>query len=267
MERSMPYLTRDGVRLYYQDLGSGPAVLLHTGGGGDRRMWARGGYVDALVGYRTLLIDHRGHGRSDSPTGVAAHLLEEYVADLIAVLDDAEVPSAALVGYSAGAQVAYAVARRHPGRVAAVVGIGSVGAPEEEDTSIEDSASIREGGMRASMVAMAATEADTPPEWLIDNLSETDAEMFALLIEAWCRPPGPWLDFPHIQAPTLIVCGENEEPGAPEHARRAAATVPNGEAVVVPGLAHLQIFWRSELTIPPMIAFLNKHWPPRAADL
>ena len=33
----MPYVNRAGVRLYYEDTGSGPVVLLHTGGGGRMR--------------------------------------------------------------------------------------------------------------------------------------------------------------------------------------------------------------------------------------
>ena len=50
----MPYVSRAGVRLYYADAGSGPVVLLHTGGGGDGRMWDLAGYVTALAGYRLL---------------------------------------------------------------------------------------------------------------------------------------------------------------------------------------------------------------------
>ena len=106
----MPYVDRAGVRLYYEDAGSGPAVLLHTGGGGDGRMWELAGYTTALAGYRILLMNHRGHGRSDCPAGLRAHRMSEYAADVIAALDDAGVSRAALLGYSAGAAVAYAVA-------------------------------------------------------------------------------------------------------------------------------------------------------------
>ena len=38
--------------------------------------------------------------------------------------------------------------------------------------------------------------------------------MFALLVEAWAGEPGSWADFPAIRAPSLIICGENEEPHA-----------------------------------------------------
>ena len=38
--------------------------------------------------------------------------------------------------------------------------------------------------------------------------------MLALLVEAWAGEPGSWADFPAIQAPALIICGENGEPEA-----------------------------------------------------
>jgi pimeloyl-ACP methyl ester carboxylesterase len=257
----VPYVNRAGVRLYYEAEGAGPAVLLHTGGGGDSRMWELAGYTTALAGYRILLMDHRGHGRSDCPAGKPAHRISEYVADVIAVLDDADVGRAALVGYSAGATVAFAVASRQPGRVGAVAGIGAVGAPDEDGGDVADQvAAIRADGMRAAMERIAAAEPQAPPDWLIDNLAETDAEMFALLIEAWADEPGSWAEFPAIQVPAVIICGENEEPEAATHARLAAQKLPRGSAAVLPGLHHLQAFWRTDLSCPPLAEFLREHW-------
>lgn len=256
----MPYVRRAGVRLHYEDAGSGAAVLLHTGGGGDGRMWELAGYTAALGGYRRLLVDHRGHGRSDCPPELPAHRLGEYVADVIAVLDDAGVARAALVGYSAGAQIAYAVAHRHPDRVSAVAGIGSVGAQGTGDGDWPEWVTeVRAAGMRAAMEELSAQEPEPAPGWLLDNLAQTPAEMFALLLEAWAREPGPWADFPHVRAPTLIICGENEEPDAARNTRMAADTLPRGAAVVLPGLWHLQAFWRTDQTLPPLTGFLHKH--------
>jgi pimeloyl-ACP methyl ester carboxylesterase len=260
----MPYVNRAGTRLYYEAAGAGPAVLLHTGGGGDGRMWELAGYTRALAGYRILLMDHRGHGRSDCPAGLPAHRMSEYVADVLAVLDDADVDRAALVGYSAGATVAYAVASRHPGRVGAVAGIGAVGAPDEDGGDVAAQvAAIRADGMRAAMERIAAEEPQRPPDWLIDNLAGTDAEMFALLVQAWAIEPGSWADFPAIQAPVMVICGENEEPQAATHARLAAQRLPHGSVAVLAGLSHLQAFWRTDLSCPPLTGFLSEHWMSR----
>ncbi len=256
----MPYVRRAGVRLHYVEAGSGPAVLLHTGGGGDGRMWELAGYTAALAGYRRLLLDHRGHGRSDCPPQLSAHRVGEYAADVIAALDAAGVGRAALVGYSAGAHVACAVAHHYPERVSAVVGIGGVGAPGDDDSGwAERAAQVRAGGMRAAMEELAAEESEPAPGWLLDNLAETRSEMFALLLEAWASEPTAWADFPHVQAPTLIICGENEEPGAARNAALAAQTLPHGTSAVLPGLGHLQAFWRTDQTLPPLTDFLHKH--------
>jgi pimeloyl-ACP methyl ester carboxylesterase len=89
--------------------------------------------------------------------------------------------------------------------------------------------------------------------------SETDADMFALLLEAWASEPGGWANFPRVQAPTLIICGEREEPHAADNARLAAQTLPSGSVTVLPGLHHLQAFWRTDLTLPPLLGFFSEH--------
>jgi pimeloyl-ACP methyl ester carboxylesterase len=256
----MPYASRAGVRLHYADRGSGPAVLLHTGGGGDGRMWDRAGYSTALASYRNLSVDHRGHGRSDCPPGLSAHALDEYVDDVIAVLDAAGVDQSALVGYSAGGRIAIAVARKYPDRVTAVVRLGAVGARDEESAEYVDYAKeVRARGMRGAMEQIAATEAEPPPSWLLDNLSATEAEMFALYLEAEANAASEWADYPHVQSPTLLICGQDEEPEASAHIQLAADTLPVGSAVVLPGLSHLQAFWRTDLVLPPLTDFLRRH--------
>jgi pimeloyl-ACP methyl ester carboxylesterase len=244
----MPFARRGEVRLFYTDTGAGPPVLLHTGGCGDGNMWAQGGYVGALEReHRVLAMDHRGHGRSDRPTDAAAHELREYAADVVAVLDAAGVDRAALVGYSFGCRVALAVAAAHPARITAVAGLGTL-LPRDFDPSLrlEDSAEIRERGTRAVISEMAAAEAEVPPRWFVENLCATDTEMFALLIAGLARDVGgEWGDLERVRCPVLIVWGEREQ-----------AVEPTAQVVVLPGLGHLQVFYRSELTLPHLLAFL-----------
>src|SRR6202521_2667360 len=143
---------RHGVRLHYSDLGAGPAVFFHTGGGGDGTMWKTAGYVDGLPGRRHLLFDHRGHGRSDKPERLEAHRMVEYIADVIAVLDEVGIDRAAMVGYSDGARLIYALAARHPERVAAIVGIGGVSHPDDSDDGRRElAAEVRGEGFRGRL--------------------------------------------------------------------------------------------------------------------
>ncbi len=65
----MPFLDRGPVRIRYEVIGTGPAVVLHTGAGGDSRLWQDAGYVKGLAGFRLILMDHRGRGHAADPTG------------------------------------------------------------------------------------------------------------------------------------------------------------------------------------------------------
>jgi pimeloyl-ACP methyl ester carboxylesterase len=261
----MPFVSRDGVRLFYTSSGQGPTVLFHTGGCGDGRMWEWAGYTEAIPGCRRILLDHRGHGRSDGPTSVEGHLMDEYVADVVAVLDDVGVERAALVGYSGGASTAYAVAAGHPDRVSAVVGLGGVSLPGEDFSDLAGRApEIRERGTRWAIEQMAADEAEPCPDWLLDHLSATSSEMFALLLEGHSRADGEWAWFPRIQAPTLIIAGSLEDESG--ETASAAAVAGDGRSVLLPGLGHLQAFWHGEITAPVIRDFLAEHGLLDGAD-
>lgn len=250
----MPEIMRKGTRLFFSRSGEGVSVLFHTGGAGDGRMWQMAGYTDVIGGCQQILFDHRGRGRSGRPLNVDDHRLEEYVDDLIAVLDAAEAQRAVIIGYSFGASVAYATAAVFPERCSAVIGIGGLSSPEEVSSArptIIDS--LRESGTRAVIEELAASEDEACPKWLIENLSSTDAEMFALQIEACLQASTEWAHFPQITAPTLVICGELEDGG---EADLAASKLANGAAVVLRGYGHLQVFWHGEVTAPLIRDFL-----------
>ena len=65
----MPVITAsDGVRVYYEVEGDGPPLLLIHGFGQGGERWRGAGYVEALRdGHRVIVVDLRGHGRSDKP--------------------------------------------------------------------------------------------------------------------------------------------------------------------------------------------------------
>jgi len=93
-----------------------PVVLLH-GFPQDKSAWA--GVAPGLHqhGLRTLAIDQRGYSPNARPTGRAAYRLRETTADVLAVLDEAGLQSAHVVGHDWGGIVAWALGAWHPDRV------------------------------------------------------------------------------------------------------------------------------------------------------
>ena len=256
----MTYVDSGGLRLFYSDSGSGPPVLWHTGGCGDSTMWQTAGYVTGLPGYRHLLFDHRGHGRSAAPATMTGHQMSCYVDDVITVLDDAGVRSAVMIGYSMGARVGYAVAAAYPQRLAGIVGLDSVPNPAREpDDSRAQAARVLAEGTKTALQEMADSESEPPPSWLLDNLSATDPAVFAGAWEAFATAPPFWADAGRITVPTLFLLGVGEdEQEWWELGQAAAAAMPDAEAVALPGLGHLQAFWKTGMSLPPIERFLAR---------
>ena len=116
------YVEHDGARIWYAAYGSGSPVILLHGGLGHSGNW--GYQVPALVrsGYRAVLIDSRGHGRSTRD--LRPFTYELMTADVLAVMDALRMEKAALVGWSDGACVALILAMKAPERTAGVFFFG-----------------------------------------------------------------------------------------------------------------------------------------------
>ncbi len=117
---------RDGVPLAWASYGDGPTtvVLMPAWSIVNSRMWkAQVAYLARHV--RVVTFDGRGSGRSGRPLDAAAYTDEQYADDTVAVLDDAGVDRAVLVGLSCGASWAIRVAAGQPDRVQGIVAIGA----------------------------------------------------------------------------------------------------------------------------------------------
>jgi pimeloyl-ACP methyl ester carboxylesterase len=106
------WLDHDGARIWHASYGDGPPVVLLHGGLGHAGNW--GYQVPAILsaGYRVIVIDSRGHGRStrdDRP-----YSYERMASDVLAVMDAPGVDSARLAGWSDGACIALVLAARAP---------------------------------------------------------------------------------------------------------------------------------------------------------
>src|SRR5215472_6585217 len=81
----MPHLNRDGVELYYEVHGQGPALLLTHGYSSTSHMWK--GQIEPFSKHFKLIIwDMRGHGRTSSPHAPSLYSEEHTVADMAALL-------------------------------------------------------------------------------------------------------------------------------------------------------------------------------------
>ncbi|HTB13955.1 MAG TPA: alpha/beta hydrolase [Bryobacteraceae bacterium] len=108
-----------GLRISYDDAGSGNAVLFIHGHPFNRTMW-RPQIQSLRWKYRTIAPDLRGYGETSVPAEPAIPL-ETMAGDLVALLDHLGVERVCVVGLSMGGQIAMEFARAFPDRTAAAV--------------------------------------------------------------------------------------------------------------------------------------------------
>lgn len=237
----MPYLDRDGLRLYYDiegptgaSTGTKPPLLLSHGYSASGEMWAVN--RPALTAeHRLITWDIRGHGRTDSPTDPTRYSEELSVADMAAVLDAARVERAVIGGLSLGGYLSLAFHIRHPERVIALIlcdtgpGYRRDGPRAEwNEQALRRAADYEARGIEA-MSSSAEVRASGPqnPVGLAmaarGILTQRDSQVIDSL--------------PDIDVPTLVLVGAKDEPflGA---ADMMAAKIPGATKVVLEGAGH-----------------------------
>ena len=118
----------DGVGIEYEVTGEGrPVVLLH-GFPDSGRLWRHQVPALAEAGFKVIVPDLRGYGRSDKPLDVEAYAMHLLRGDVVAVLKDAGVERAHVVGHDWGAALAWALGALEGDRVDHLVAL-SVGHP------------------------------------------------------------------------------------------------------------------------------------------
>jgi pimeloyl-ACP methyl ester carboxylesterase len=114
-------IEHSGVRIHYEDGGSGPGlpVLFVHGLAGDSEMWRA--QVDHVRRTRRgVLLDLRGHGRSGLASG-GDYSMPAMASDVLAVADALGLKRFVLVGHSMGGAVVLAASAAAPDRVAALL--------------------------------------------------------------------------------------------------------------------------------------------------
>ncbi len=114
----MPHLTRDGVKLYYEEAGKGlPMILVHGWTCDCSHFAPQAAHFSPR--YRCISVDLRGHGQSDKPE--QPYTIEGFADDVAWMCGELGVSRAVLAGHSMGGAVVLALAAAHPDLCKALV--------------------------------------------------------------------------------------------------------------------------------------------------
>ena len=168
----MPIATAaDGCRIYYERTGTGPAVALIPGLGGDGRFWS--GVAARLADrFDLIVMDHRGAGRSDRPN--TGYGIATIAADLLSVLDAGGIEAAHLVGHSTGGAIVQTLALDAPSRARRLVISGSWDRPDARFRALfEARAALLDAGLTTPYQKLTHVFG-FDPAWMEAHAAELD---------------------------------------------------------------------------------------------
>ena len=252
----MPVLEREGVDIYYEVHGSGPALLMTHGYSATSQMWQP--QIDLLSQRHTLITwDMRGHGQSGSPKDDAAYSESLTTADMKALLDHLGFEIAIIGGLSLGGYMSLAFYADYAERVKALLIIDTgpgfknekaregwnVVARERADAIEKNGANALEG--RSAEQALSQHKDIMGLVYAGRNML---TQKSSRVIES----------LPGIGVPSIVVAGGDDEPflAATDY---MAAKIPGAEKVIIPDAGHAVNLDQPEAFNRAISDFLNSY--------
>ena len=197
------------IQLHYTEHGSGePLILLH--GNGEDSSYFEHQIAFFQDRYRVIAVDTRGHGKS--PRGTAPLTLNQFADDLRAFMDELNIASAHILGFSDGANVAMLFALAHPTRVKSLVLNGGNLFPE-------------------GLTEQTRREIDEEYEQAVATNDEDQLELLRLMID---EPHIDPVQLSELSMPTLVVAG-TDDMIEETHTRLIAESIPNAQLTLIEG--------------------------------
>ncbi|MDE2487491.1 MAG: alpha/beta hydrolase [Alphaproteobacteria bacterium] len=263
----MPKVHANGIELYYERAGSGPALLFISGTGGDLRNKPNVFDGPLAKSFDLLAYDQRGLGQSEKPD--RPYSMADYADDAAALIAAQGWRQACVIGVSFGGMVAQELVLRHAARVEKLVlactSPGGAGGSSYAFHEIEH----LKGEARAKHL-IPASDVRRDAAW-----AAAHPDAYAQLVDLGSRDPfadepghamgahrqlearadhDTWERLPRIDCPVMIAAGRYDGIARPETQERMAARIPRASLRFFEG-GHLFMI-QDRAAVPAMADFL-----------
>ncbi len=285
--------TPDGVRLFYQKVGSGAQLVILPA-----RLFLIRDFPRLAKGRTLIFYDMRDRGRSDAIKDPKKITIQDDVNDLESVRKHFGIEKPNLIGFSYLGMMVMLYATEFPDHVGRVVQIGPV--PRKFDAqyppdlkapdadTVPDPAAMKQlGEMEKNGDIRTHPKEFCEKEWEITLVQLVgDPANVAKLGPSKCDMPNEWplhlyphfeasiasirtLDLPkekvaRLRIPVLTIHGTKDRNAPYGGGREWAMDVGDGRLVTVPGAAHMSWVEAPELVFSSIETFLNGEWPAAA---
>jgi pimeloyl-ACP methyl ester carboxylesterase len=280
----MPHLTADdGIKLYYEEAGSGLPILFVHEFAGDHRSYENQ-IRHFSRSYRCIAYNARGYPPSDVPDDVERYSQDRARDDIRAVLDALQIDKAHIVGLSMGGFAALHFGFTYPARSRSLViaGCGYGAAPDKRAQFVAETEAAAARFEAVSMAEAAASYAQAPARVqlqnkdprgfreFVDQLAQHSSIGSALTMRGVQKRRPSLFELVDklktISAPTLIMTGDEDFPCL-EPALLLKRTIMTSALVVLPNSGHAINLEEPELFNRQVDDFLHSvdigAWRPR----
>jgi 3-oxoadipate enol-lactonase len=249
----MSFSTKNGIALYYNVTGEGPAVCLING-----YRLSGGAWPDAFINqlasrYQVISFDNRGTGRSDKPP--SGYEFANMATDVLGLLDTLCLQRVHLLGFSMGGAIAQEFAIHHPDRLDRLILFGTFcgGIWAEPASYSVFRRLLAADDQSPEEVARQAWPVTYSPEYLATNADAVEQQMRRELehptptfvaqrqMEA-LRQFDSYRDLPNIRASTLVATGAEDVLVKPRNSQILASRIPNSRLELLADLGHRAIW-------------------------
>lgn len=251
----MPYaLTDDGIRLYFEETGSGtPLILVHEFAGDLRSHEQQLRHFGKS--YRAIAFNARGYPPSDVPEQVASYSQTRAADDILAVLDHIGERQAHVIGLSMGGFATLHFGLRHPQRALSLCigGCGYGAEPDQREKFRTEADAIAAAIRRDGMTAFAERYAYGPTRVQYENKDPRGHAVFKAMLaehsaagsantQAGVQKERPSLyalveEMRRLTVPTLIITGDEDWPCLVPGIL-LKQTIPSAALAVLPNSGH-----------------------------
>lgn len=247
----------------YEMVGDGPPLVLLPGTFSDRRVWHR--VLGSLQRrHRCLLYDPRGTGQTPDPGKPFG--VDDLAEDVLQLMDQVGWTRVDLVGHSLGSATALTIAGRHPSRVRRLVTIApALGVDAHLATVLDHWEALARSDVDDTALARAlvldafgrAAFDRIVPAVIHDWARHPIARDTILRFVACDRRQDVGTMARRVDAPTLILAGDEDALAGVASAERLAALLPGARLEVIAGSGHTPQVERPAAVARRLLPFLD----------
>jgi pimeloyl-ACP methyl ester carboxylesterase len=251
----------NGLRLYYEQEGTGPPLVLLSGATMALDSALRGGWASLrpylAQRFQVVQFDQRGHGRTDNPGGDDAYSLAALAADAAALIEQLGLAPVHVAGWSEGGIVGLGLALDHPSVLRSLIGIGTNYTNDARTVAqlatLDPDALERDRPTAATGLAQRHDPHHDPGYWkkLLRWIVTSETDL----------PACTAADLARITQPTLWIAGEDDPWFELSQPLAMKQHIPRAELLIVNCAGHAVQQTHPHLVGPVMTDFFARHNP------